>query len=555
MRRSLHLAVAGILGLQVASSAQATFTITIDPGAYAGQYSVAGEPFRTGGYSTSLAPGTYGVSVGSFAGFSFRVAGDGAVSIDHNAEAATASDNTVTFRNTLVQIDPVAFAGQWHISAVTGWVTGAATLVLVPSGVYGMSTGSFAGFSFRVAGDGAVSIDHNAEAATASDNTVTFRNTLVQIDPVAFAGQWHISAVTGWVTGAATLVLVPSGMYGMSVGPWGGFQFDVSAGGTVSLPGGGSAGTASGGTLTLNNTAIRIDPGNYSGPWVIDGVHGPASGFHTVTLVPDIRYNLTANNAGQQFGVAHPCAVDPPVISTGGATFTLSCGAADSDNDGVPDTSDNCPLVANPDQLDLDGDSVGDACDSDRDNDGVSNEVDNCPGFPNPDQADLDEDGVGDACDDDVDGDSVVDAQDNCPLTRNPDQADSDGDQIGDVCDPDNDNDGVPNALDNCPLTANPSQADFDGDGQGDACDNDVDGDGVANAGDVCALTPRDQPVNAEGCSGAQFIARSCILSNFVQHGQYVSCVAEAANTAAAQGLIRPTDKARFVSDAATKKK
>lgn len=39
------------------------------------------------------------------------------------------------------------------------------------------------------------------------------------------------------------------------------------------------------------------------------------------------------------------------------------CAALDADGDGVPDTSDNCPDVSNPDQADTDGDAVGDACD------------------------------------------------------------------------------------------------------------------------------------------------------------------------------------------------
>jgi hypothetical protein len=39
----------------------------------------------------------------------------------------------------------------------------------------------------------------------------------------------------------------------------------------------------------------------------------------------------------------------------------------DADSDGVPDSSDNCPAVANTDQTDTDGDGIGDACDTTTD--------------------------------------------------------------------------------------------------------------------------------------------------------------------------------------------
>jgi hypothetical protein len=58
---------------------------------------------------------------------------------------------------------------------------------------------------------------------------------------------------------------------------------------------------------------------------------------------------------------------------------TVSTVPLDSDGDGVADNIDNCPLVANPDQLDTDGDGIGNACDPDDDGDGIPDSVDACP--------------------------------------------------------------------------------------------------------------------------------------------------------------------------------
>src|SRR6185295_1794316 len=50
-------------------------------------------------------------------------------------------------------------------------------------------------------------------------------------------------------------------------------------------------------------------------------------------------------------------------LATGGR---YSPGALDVDGDGIDETCDNCPEVANPDQADSDGDGPGDACDNCR---------------------------------------------------------------------------------------------------------------------------------------------------------------------------------------------
>jgi hypothetical protein len=87
------------------------------------------------------------------------------------------------------------------------------------------------------------------------------------------------------------------------------------------------------------------------------------------------------------------------------AGFPLTGSAQDPDGDGVPDSTDNCPGFDfwNPSQGNLDGDSQGDACDSDPDGDGVLSDddianLDNCPWTANANQALGTASGIGAAC-------------------------------------------------------------------------------------------------------------------------------------------------------------
>lgn len=160
----------------------------------------------------------------------------------------------------------------------------------------------------------------------------------------------------------------------------------------------------------------------------------------------------------------------------------LTTTGTDSDGDGLVDTVDNCPAAANANQMDTDGDGMGDACDTDDDEDGVADLNDNCPFVANPDQMNLDGDNFGDACDNDDDGDTVFNINDNCPVIANLSQLDTDADGAGNACDSDDDNDGVTDDADNCPLIVNGDQLDTDMDGSGDACDGDDDGDGLPDS-------------------------------------------------------------------------
>jgi OOP family OmpA-OmpF porin len=193
--------------------------------------------------------------------------------------------------------------------------------------------------------------------------------------------------------------------------------------------------------------------------------------------------------------------------------FFVSVGYApdtrDSDGDGVPNSNDRCPLVAE----DKDGFEDSDGC-ADDDNDGDRREdaIDKCvtepedlDGFEDEDgcpELDNDKDGINDTDDRcvadaedgvgefdkdgcpagkrDSDGDTLMDTVDLCPSEAE----DEDGFEDWDGCpDPDQDKDGVDDASDQCPLCAE----DKDGVADSDGCPEiDGDGDGVVDTADKC---------------------------------------------------------------------
>ena len=131
----------------------------------------------------------------------------------------------------------------------------------------------------------------------------------------------------------------------------------------------------------------------------------------------------------------------------------------DMDGDGILDEIDNCPAAINPEQLDLDGDELGDTCDDDADGDGVLN-VDDCDDL-------SDAVGAGDAWYADTDGDGLGDPDSMVVACEAPDNFVDNGDDTEPLC--------ATNDTDVCGVCGGPGEttwfADTDGDLLGDAAD------------------------------------------------------------------------------------
>ena len=151
--------------------------------------------------------------------------------------------------------------------------------------------------------------------------------------------------------------------------------------------------------------AYRLPDGTFqtdsSGVLFTDAQLRDFSGLNSLGLT--LTYTCVPSGAGQRMGV-------------------------DRDEDGVFDADDNCPVTADANQVDTDGDGEGDPCDTDDDNDGLP-DVEEIRIGSNPLVADSDGDGLSDGFEAAYDGEAGIytPGQD-----LNPDSTDTDVDGFAD---------------------------------------------------------------------------------------------------------------------------
>ena len=157
-------------------------------------------------------------------------------------------------------------------------------------------------------------------------------------------------------------------------------------------------------TTSVGNLGLRMNGIAFDSTGKLFGTTGSGgeieNGLFSISTTNG-SIDFICNNGDDSSGASIALNTDDNFLYVTVAENFSKFNGGDRDGDGVPDLLDNCPDDKNADQLDSDGDKIGDECDAfpnDFDNDGVDDDVDNCPRDPNPDQIDTDKDGEGDAC-------------------------------------------------------------------------------------------------------------------------------------------------------------
>lgn len=228
-----------------------------------------------------------------------------------------------------------------------------------------------------------------------------------------------------------------------------------------------------------------FEAGIGAGPGLTGGVGTPdVRVVGLFSYSPPVPKGIDSDNDGI-FDPQDRCPMEPGVASSDPAKHGCP---PDKDGDGIVDTKDAC--------IDVPGvgheDPKKNGCPSDRDNDGIVDAKDACVDVPGVANAAPAKNG----CPPDKDEDGIIDAKDAC--VDDPGVASDDPKKNG--CPPDRDGDGIIDKQDACPDVPGPRDADPKKNG----CQPDKDGDGVPDKEDACVDVPgiKTSDPKTHGCPG-----------------------------------------------------
>ncbi len=223
------------------------------------------------------------------------------------------------------------------------------------------------------------------------------------------------------------------------------------------------------------------------------GSVSPSSGSFTsgkevsITAKPSGGY-VFKNWSGSITGTTNPVKMTMNSDKELTAVFEMP----DADNDGVPDSLDQCPDTSQGESVDKNGCTDNE---KDSDGDGVDDATDLCPETPEGET--VEDDGCSDS-QKDTDGDGITDDIDLCADTPDGEVADAKGCSENQV---DTDGDTITDDLDQCPDTPDGETVDEFG---CSGSQKDTDADGITDDLDKCQNTPDGETVDSTGCSENQ---------------------------------------------------
>lgn len=227
--------------------------------------------------------------------------------------------------------------------------------------------------------------------------------------PVIYGGDLNMVGLVGPVTTLTTGNIVDEGSFGPDFAP------DADGTDFTEWP------------IVQSDHPMDYTWENNNGEWIPGKLDYIISNDAVVEMVRGFGLNTGTMSAGRlaEFGFSSGTtltASDHTMIVADFAGGPMASGPADTDGDGVFDSADNCPSVANPTQSDFNGNGIGDSCE-DSDGDGLSDALEIYTYGSAPDAVDTDENGIEDglelcpcntnpACVGDFNGDAVISVAD-----------------------------------------------------------------------------------------------------------------------------------------------
>ena len=141
------------------------------------------------------------------------------------------------------------------------------------------------------------------------------------------------------------------------------------------------------GAVLADNIAQNLDRENAGSAYLFEldatGAWVETVKYTASDALPSDRLGTSASVSGDTVLLGAPSITNQSPYPGNAYVYDIRSAEGDVDQDGIVNSTDNCPTDRNADQKNVDRDLFGNACDPDGDNDGIANRSDSSPLNPN----------------------------------------------------------------------------------------------------------------------------------------------------------------------------